>query len=168
MMRDKSFSRQLSGVARLLKIGAGDRARWEPLELAHIFQHQMEAPLLDDLRCDVSQMQAIAPLLRDVGTPIVTFKDLLLHPSPPVSLLCMLKDFAKTADKGADDPLPPAIATSLYLLAIAAAMAKRSERITSLDNEELSRSFQWILDQNWLPLEMHKVVTSAMTSLVTK
>lgn len=151
-----------SSLARLFEISDGHPVEWSESDLPDIFYHQLSASLLNDLRPDANIIQSLG-LKGDVKDepPLHTFGDLLSHPSPPLALLKLAKDFAKLADDRPDDPLPPTVATTLYLLLIAAALVRCNERITAMSNTELRSALEWLEGHPWLNESMRQLALDA-------
>src|SRR5580658_4019825 len=95
-------------LAQLFAIGRGEFIGWGESDLAKILLAQLQAPLLASLKPSASEVQSIIGKANSVD-PVLPERlgDLLAHPSPPLSLLRLAKDYAKSADSG-PDPLPPA------------------------------------------------------------
>jgi len=62
----------------------------------------------------------------------------------------LAKRFAKACRSREDGPLPNEIATVLYVLSIAAALAKCGCRITVADDQSLQYGLDWALEQPWI------------------
>ena len=69
--------------------------------------------------------------------------DLLRHPCPPLELLERLKAFAKSARRDPESHLPEDVAAALYALAVAAALVRHGQKITSMPDDALGRYFTW-------------------------
>jgi hypothetical protein len=145
-----------SRLAALLGQAADDSPRWLADDLADILAHQLRAPLLFDLqriRPTTTTHDPRAepdPLGRPDGPEIHSLGKLFGHPSPPLALLRLTKDFAKTSDAQPGSALPPEIASMLYFAAIAAALVRLGERITALDDRALGDGVRWALAQSWI------------------
>ena len=132
-----------------LGLKAGEPLR--PAELRALWRHQLGSPLQFDLsnldRGAGARLRELSAaeslLLRSLG-------DLLQHPHPPLELLRFAKDFAKAHEQSPDDLLPAEMARMLYYAAIAAAWARCGRRITTLDDVQLRRAFDWALAQPWV------------------
>jgi len=152
-------------LARLISIGKGDFVGWDEADLAAILQMQLRAPLLGTLKPTASEIQKIMEREHLPGSALPqTVRELLVHPHPPLSLLRRAKDFAKTADSG-KDPLPPLVATALYLSAIAAAFVRHSKRVTTMNDTELRGSLQWITEQAWIDPSLRTLSGDAVAKL---
>jgi hypothetical protein len=123
---------------------------WQAGELAAILRHQMNTPL----QVDLAALNGAAGRLKDeaaaAGLLLMSFGDLLEHPQPPLKLLKMMKDFAKASRISPVGAMPREIATVIYFASILVAMAKRSRRITTLDDKALRDAIRWALAQPWL------------------
>jgi hypothetical protein len=138
-------------LTQMMSAGVGDERLWAPDELGAILEHQLAAPL----ECDLSGLDnGLAEWLDEPGEagdrPLGTFGDLLRHPSPPLRLLELTKEFAKARRSHPRSPLPDEIATVLYFLSIAAAMTRCGTRITRMDDHSLEYGLKWALKQPWL------------------
>jgi hypothetical protein len=131
--------------------------------LARIFRVHLATSLLMALKPRGTQLSSIGLLASSFqGRPLETFNDLLTHPSPPIPLLRMAKEFAKRADKTTVDPLPSEIALSLYFLVLAAALLRHQSSISTLTPCELHQGFAWTHDRPWLDqANKHLIATAA-------
>ncbi len=142
------YDSDMISLTHMMDLGFEDSELWEPAELGAILEHQLAAPVLEELahldkkRADRLEMA--------VDPPSKRFADLLHHPRPPVEVLNLTKQFAKACRKCADGPLPEEIATILYFLSIAAAITKCGRRITRMDDQSLRHSLDWTLKLAWL------------------
>ena len=138
-------------LAQLMAVDGGDQGLWQPEELAAMLQHQLSAPLEFDFSyLGREATQRLELLCSAQGPPIATFGDLLHHPSPPVELLAMTKEFAKACRTRSDRLLPGEIAALLYLLSIVVARTRCGRRITKLEDDALRHSLDWALQQPWV------------------
>jgi hypothetical protein len=138
-------------VAKLFGVAADNAAGWQPHELAAIFRHQLNAPLEFDLKTvDANVETTIQTMTPRIGSPLRTFGDLFCHPHPPLELLRLAKQSAKTHRNNPQSPLPPEIPTVLYFASIVAALAKCGQRITELDDNAPREGIEWALAQPWL------------------
>ena len=120
----------------------GERV-WRPEELA--------APVHLDLgNFAPGDARRLQTLSGSQGLLLKSFSDLLHHPQPPLELLEMVKQFAKTSRSHPDSPLPREIATLLYYAAIVVAMTRCGRRITNLDDQGLKEGIGWVLSQTWV------------------
>jgi hypothetical protein len=149
-------------------MAAGDeRARlWRPDELAALFRHQLAAPILVDLG---GFDPATASRLRLLGAAhnlvLKSFLELFLHPAPPVELLALTKDFAKTNMDHPDSSLPKEVAAVLYYASISAALVRLDQRISQLSNADLERGLAWARDQRWVDPQIQQLLVQALQTL---
>jgi len=138
---------------------ADDLGSWNSPDLGPILEHQLDTPLALDLGAR-DQEADNHPDSGDVpaGAEMLTFRQLLLHPHPPVRLLHRVKQFAKGCRGRPDGPLPPEVATVLYLAAIAAARRNCQQRISALDNAAWQHGVEWALAQPWLNAEIRELL----------
>lgn len=142
------YSSDARSLSRMMDPQPGGGRLWEPDELGAILAHQLSAPL----ECDLGHLDGgLAERLQGAaGPPMRTFAELLDHPHPPVELLELTKRFAKACRSDPQGPLPDEIATVLYFLSIAAALARCGRRITKMDDSSLRYSLDWALGLPWL------------------
>jgi hypothetical protein len=142
-----------TGWARLSLLAdrtADDQELWRPEEFGAIFRHQLTAPLRTDLAGLAPQLgEKLAGLRTPAGQPVATFGDLLRHPAPPVALLELVKEFAKTSRRASRRQLPSEVASMLYYLAIGTALSRCDHRLTRLSDPALREGFRWASAQPW-------------------
>jgi hypothetical protein len=119
--------------------------------LRAFLRHHLAAPAQFDLGGlppgQAGQLQNLSAaqslVLRSLG-------ELLHHPSPPLPLLVFAKDFAKANMNHPESQLPPPVARLLYYASIAAALARRHERISRMPEAALRQGFAWAAGQTWI------------------
>jgi hypothetical protein len=160
------FKSRANELAALLAAGE-DRARlWRPEELAAIFRHQMATPVLVDLGgIDVRTATRIRMLSEAQGLLLKSFSDLFHHPSPPLELLELVKNFAKLNVDHPESGLPDEIASALYYTSIAAALVHLDKRITQLPDADLRQGLRWTKAQGWLDDATKDLLTRALDKL---
>jgi hypothetical protein len=153
-------------LAALMAQGA-ERARlWRADELGAIFRHQLSAPILVDLGGLDSGAAARLKVLSEAQQLLLkSFSDLLLHPTPPVELLRLAKDFAKVNMDHPDGSLPNEVAAVLYYACIAAALARLDERISQLKDADLERGLRWAKDQPWVDKNIQQLLVQGLDKL---
>lgn len=156
-------------LAAFLAAG-GERDRlWRPEELSAIFRHQLAAPVLVDLG---GFDPATAARLKNLGEAqnllLKSFADLFHHPVPPLELLKLTKDFAKSNMDHPDSTLPNEVASALYYTSIAAALVRLDTRITQLSDADLRRGLQWTRDQAWLDDRSKELLAQALEKISPK
>mgnify|MGYP000157574450 CR=1 FL=1 len=122
-------------------VGSADRL-FDEAALAACLQRQLDRPLMEDLGAG-----AFASGL----TPWrgATFANLLHHPEPPLPLLELTRQFAKTC-RPPHSQVPIPVGMVLYFAAIATALLRCGRRITRLDDQGIRRGLKWALAQRWL------------------
>lgn len=121
------------------------------IPLAAVFRHQLSAPVEFDLGM-VDEMLAgkLRTLCAARGLLLRSLEDLFFHPNPPVELLELAKQFAKACHEHPESPLPPDVATALYLTSIVVALVRCGRRITTLDDASLRSGIEWLISRNWI------------------
>jgi len=151
-------------LSEMLGLKPDSAPLWRPEELAAIFRHQLAAPVLVDLGgFDRTAAERLRLLTEAQGLLVKSFADLFRHPSPPVELLRLTKDFAKANRDHPEAVLPREIANALYYASIAAALLRCGERITRLTNEELRQGLAWAAVQPWVDAEVKELLVEAVT-----
>ncbi len=154
------------GLASVLAMEADGPRVWRPEELEAVFRHQMAAPVSVDLgNLDPGVSGKLKTLTDASGLLLKSFRDLFQHPAPPVELLRVVKEFAKLHRDQPKGFLPADVASVLYYLSIAAAMARWGERISALSDEALQRGFAWARSQNWIDEPARDLLGSAIGKL---
>jgi hypothetical protein len=149
-------------------MAAGDeRARlWRADELGAIFRHQLSVPILVDLGgFDPATAGRLKTLSNAQSLLLKSFLELFLHPVPPVELLTLTKEFAKTNMDHPDSILPKEVAAVLYYTSIAAGLVRLDQRISQLNDAELRRGFNWTKDQRWVDPPIQQLLAQALQKL---
>ncbi|MCC5830625.1 MAG: hypothetical protein JJU36_14355 [Phycisphaeraceae bacterium] len=139
---------------------------WRDHELGAILRHQLDSPVGFDL---TELSDGMADRLRTVaqaqGLALRTFADLLFHPSPPVELLILTKDFAKGHLLRRGSPLPRQVVVLLYYAGIVAAMLRCERRISELSDEQLRAGLKKLVEMPWIEPRLRELLTSGMAAL---
>ena len=139
---------------------------WQTDELAAIFRHQLSAPVVVDLGGFDPGTAAKLKVLADAqGLLLKSFGELLRHPSPPLELLELTKEFAKLNMDHSESSLPSEIAAALYYLSIAAALVRLETRISQLKDADLRRGMVWTSEQSWIDADARTLLAQAMQKL---
>ncbi len=149
-------------LAELLAQTASPARPWRPEELGALLRHQLTAPVelsLDNLPPDLARQ--LKGLSDAEGLLLKSYADLFTHPRPPLTLLRLVKEFAKAAQAAPSGPLPPEVARVLYYASIAAAVARWNERLTTLDDTALRRGFAWVREQPWVDAGTRELLRQA-------
>ncbi|MGA2662405.1 MAG: hypothetical protein ABSH34_33410 [Verrucomicrobiota bacterium] len=167
---DSAVALSLSGpepLAALLATGELPAGLWRQEEMAAIFRHQMAAPLAVDLGgLAPPAARRLEALAAAQGAPAQSFADLLRHQSPPLELLEMVKDFAKTNADHPENGLPKEIAAVLYYACIAAALLRLKARISKLSDADLGRGLRWAAEQPWPDEETKQLLARALAGIM--
>lgn len=155
-----------SRLATLLEIGLGRFVGWNENDWAEILRHQLASPLLSELKPDAGRIRFLGIDAGSLcGFQLKTFADLLKHPKPPLPLLRLAKDFAKSADGRSGGPLPPEVAQALYVALIAIAIVRHGERITTMNDATLCRNLNWAIGSEWMDGSIRQIATEALATL---
>jgi hypothetical protein len=163
-MRDLSQTSP-EGLSRLLHLDESSEERWQQEEVAEILRHQLAAALEFDLG---SAGPTIAESVRRLSGSdehrVVSFADLLRHPSPPLELLDYAKQFFKPGPDGLHPSLPIEVATVLYYAVIATGI-RCGRRVSSLDDGAMRQGFAWAIRQPWLAVDLVPVFREGLERL---
>ena len=149
-------------------LAAGEeRARlWQPEELGAIFRHQMSAPILVDLGgLEPAAAARLKTLTQAQSLLLTSFQDLFVHPVPPIELLTLTKDFAKSNMDQPDSSLPNEVAAVLYYVSIATAWVRLDKRISQLGDAELKRGLEWAKGKPWVEPQIQVLLDEALQKL---
>lgn len=151
-LADRSPSHPRSEELAQLPIGHSPAAVSASLRRALMPNHP-ELALQEGLLLELcEQVPALWATLGE-GAPNVphTIGDLLSHPHPASPWLVHLKDRAKAASADPQDVLPPSTATWIYYVAIAAALVRCGQLISSTAPRDLLRGLNWAAERTWTP-----------------
>ena len=138
-------------LAALLALATPKAEPWAPEELKAIFEYQMSQP---------------PPGAADVGRAACKcFLQLLRHPQPPLALLKLSKEFAKTSRADPVYALPERVLASIYYLSIAAALVRCQARISSLSNPQLAQGFARVAAEPWMNAEFKELLREALQAV---
>jgi hypothetical protein len=154
--------RLLEGLLALAE--GGGEAGWSDDELASIWRHQLTAPLAFDLG-ELSADAGAAAIGLCAPLAINGLADLVAHPSPPLELLRMLKDFARSKRTGGQALFPSAVAVSLYYAAIALALVRLDCRLSRMEDSSLRAGLEWMRQQAWLDGPTRDLAAAAVGNL---
>jgi hypothetical protein len=152
-------------IARLFALEEAEVAPWSKRDLADVLRHQLKAPIRLGI-VETGPELGEAPAKETVDWSVLnTFEKVLHHPHPPVSLLCMIKEFAKAHLDASGCRLPAQVAAVVYLASIASALVHCHERISQSDNQALERAFVWAIDQGWVDENLKGVLRAGFACL---
>lgn len=153
-------------LARVLQLYDEPQRKYSETELRDIFQYQMVQPVTADLSELGPLVAGQVRLLADSQRLLLkSFADLLNHPSPPLELLVLTKDFAKANREAAGSFLPKDVATVLYYAAIAVALVRCYKRITELKSDQLAQGLTWAVRRPWIDAPTREIFDRALKSL---
>jgi hypothetical protein len=143
-----------------------DAPLWSDQELADVLKHQLAAPVVFELsRLEHTDAADLQQILDTAQPPINSFADLLSHPAPPLELLRLTKNFAKAATLDQESPVPNPVAMTLYYAAIAAALVRHRQRLSTMDDAVLSDGLRWVLSQSWVDGQVRMLLDAAQALL---
>lgn len=149
MLSDSIHETAPHQLAELFRPGCALPTGWSADELAQIIRHQMTVPVGLELRPGAAGSERHDEPQGGDPHGRLSFQEFLAHPLPSLLLLREVKDYAKAARNDPRGALPVEIATVLYFACIAAALLRHRERLTSLDDSQLSRGLQWLAALPW-------------------
>jgi hypothetical protein len=160
------FKSRAKELAALMATGEERAKLWRPDELAAMLRHQMSAPMLVDLGSfDARTATKLRTLSEAQGLLLKSFSDLFHHPAPPIELLELVKNFAKSNLDHPESGLPGEIASALYYTSIASALVHLDSRISQLPDSDLRRGLHWTEEQAWLDEKTKGLLAQALKKL---
>jgi hypothetical protein len=160
------FKSPPKSLAAFMAAGDEHARLWRTEELGAIFRHQLAAPILVDLGGFDPATAGRLKILGDAQNLLLkSFLDLFLHPVPPVELLTLTKEFAKSNMDHPDSSLPKEVAAELYYASIAAAFVRLDRRISQLSDTELEKGFKWAKDQRWASPPIQDLLAHALNKV---
>ena len=155
-------------LVRLLAVAGGSAGDWRPEEFREILRHQLVAPIWLDVPRFAqfpADRTAGASVADPAGEGIRSFDDLFHHPAPPIRLLRLTKDFAKSNWNHPGSTLPGEIAALLYYESILAAWLHAKVHISQLSDEDLRAGSEWVLQQTWVDDRTRELFLEGLVSL---
>jgi hypothetical protein len=148
---DSNWGEWAEHLDRLLKQTIShELSGWLPEDLVPMYQHQLQAPLREELLEYLADAQAV---LNEVDDPMPpTFGVLFEMEQPPLALLRLVKDYAKLLRSQAREmEYPEELATLLYFTTIAVAAVRCNESLSTLSADKLRAGFAWAQKQAYCP-----------------
>jgi len=144
----------------------GAEGVWSESEMSDLWQHQMQAKLVDDLGSgDPVGGVIVARLGESVAPSIHTFIELFQHNSPPAELLRRVKDFAKHEAMGSSASLPRSISSGLYHTAILVAKVRSDASVSMLPDAKLTDAVRWLISRMWVDESMRSTLITLLAQL---
>lgn len=138
-------------LAQFLEVEDVPRRLWSPDELGAILRHQLATSVQLDLESLGSSFRTRLHALPAVEKPgPLTFAELFHLPAPPLDLLNLVKQFAKSSRVRGESVLPAEIATVIYLTSIVVARIRIGRRISEQSDESLLYGIHWVTEQPWV------------------
>ena len=159
-----SYARFFELVETVEKERPSDGAEVDPVTLAEALRSRLFAPLLFD-GLEPGILDHVHKAESNSGRPITTLAELFTHPQPPVELLNLTKQFARSCLCSADGLVPRQVAYLLYYASIAAALVHHKKPITTLDQDELRNGLRWAAEQAWCDEAIRLVLGDGLLSL---
>jgi len=138
---------------------------WKPDDLAAILRHQLSLRPETDFDTYVFQGTPRRQVDTARSAGFDTYLALFQAKQPPIDVLRRVKDCAKSAVRDPNAPLPDDVATVIYFVAIAVALAAHGQRITRLADDGLRWGFQWSLKQAWLADSLRPLLARGLAAL---
>jgi len=153
-------------LADMFRLACAPARVWQTDELGAILRHQLSAPVQFDLQSmDRTLADRLSRVCESHGLLLKSFADLLFHPSPPLELLELTKQFAKACRNHPDSPLPHDVAMVLYLASIVTAMLRCGRRITNMNDQALCDSLEWAIRKPWLDERLRSLLNQGLDHL---
>src|SRR5262249_51974333 len=135
-------------------------------ELGAILRHQLASSVQLDLETLGSPFWSRLHALPPAQQPgKLTFGELFQRADPPLGLLSLVKQFAKSSRVRGESVLPAEIATVIYLTSIVVARLRCGRRITEQSDESLLIGIQWVLAQPWVDEKTYTLFREAQRHL---
>jgi len=151
-------------LAQFLAVDDVPRRLWSDGELGAILHHQLATAVHIDLEsADAAIRVRLEALPLDQQPKSRSYEEVFQLPAPPVELLNLIKQFAKSSRIRGENVLPPEIATVIYLASIVAARLRIGARISEQSDESLLHGIQWVLDQPWVDEKTRMLFLQAKT-----
>jgi len=149
--------------AEIMELNIEPRRVWQGHELADILSHQLAVPL--ELEMGHRTLGVVEPTSPPDRLHLMTFADVLHNSDPLLQLLRLIKEFAKGHLADSHSLLPKEIASILYFTAIAAALVRNGQRITSRPDQVIAEGIRWTLSLSWIDERTRAVLQEAADKL---
>lgn len=136
-------------LSRVIGVDDSEPEKWSDADLCAMLRHQLAAPLAFEF--GAKYRRALRMPNHPPAGGITTFRDLFDHPTPPLWLLQMAKEFFKKQAGGDSDRRPEQkVCYLLYLESILIAKLRAGASITKMSDDDLVRGIEWVAAQTWV------------------
>lgn len=157
----------LERLKRLLELP--ESPVWAPSDFRQILAHQLQSSAREELEIwakdehiDATRWSSTLDGLNG------SLREVLLRSDPPVAVLRLIKEFAKShRSREVESHLPREVASVIYYAAISAALLRTNERITDLGTTALCQGLDWVLRQEWIDDALRPLFLQAAQRLGT-
>lgn len=160
---DDAIRAALDSPAATAALLASHSPDWNDDDLAVMWRHQLQLPVLGQIDMSEDLMQQTFSPLGGGDPSEWSLGELLLHGCPPVAWLEGVELTAKRMAR--EGILPRPITSLLYLAAVASALARRDKRTTRSSDEVLRLGFFASLAAAWLDEPTRALLLSANAKL---
>jgi len=151
-------------LAQFLAVDDVPRRLWSDNELGAILRHQLSTSVQIDLESAGAVFHSrLTALPVDQRPGNLTYEEVFRLTAPPLELLNLLKQLAKSSRVRGESVLPPEIATVIYLTSIVVARLRLGIRISEQSDESLLHGIQWVIDQPWVDEKTRALFREAKT-----
>lgn len=134
--------------SRIFKAASSPGPGWQSTDFRAIWCHHLSTPF---------------PTTDVAGA--MTPAGLLEHPSPPMTALVSLKQFAKLNYRHQASVFHPQLTQALYFLSLAIAEAKLGVSFSSQSKEQLREGFLWLAALDWIDARSRQVALDALRAI---
>lgn len=160
-----TYGAKPEGLERLLGLGIGTdrRAEAAPDKVTANLLHARLAGTLPLTKKMVEDLPAIIGHLREELLPLAgkPLGDLLLDQETSLKVIKSIKDYGKQMAQHERSSAEHAVSITIYFAAIASALLFHGKKITTHSYDELSDSFQILIDKRWMTTELARHLAKA-------
>lgn len=160
--RDEVMESKAPTVARLMKQTWETSRSFSTDDLRSLLASCLDRPLVWE---NLPKMPGPVASITQIPPHEITLRELLARDKPPLPWIKSAKDYAKACLLNPESSVPPEVATVLYFLCIAVALARHKSRISSLSHEALSQGFAWAAAFEWLDADTRRWLHEGRRSL---
>ena len=145
-------------LAEMLAVESSPLMPWRADELGLIFEHQLKAPVVDDLEV---LSPPFAERLRAIGKAekhsFGSFGELFQEPGVSLEVLSILQEFTEAQLAQPDSLMPPEFAKVLRLACAVQAWRLHGQLLATLTPQSLLDGLNWAIGLPWLARPMREM-----------
>jgi hypothetical protein len=164
---ESTYGLKPKGLARLLSVGAEGLPPTTNPSVDRMIAELLQDILSRELPLVFKIPDSLPPILCQSYQEVLAvaghaLRDLLLSPETNLTLIAVIKNYAKELVRDSDSQTKTAAAIAVYYAAIANALLFREQKITQFSYQELGEAYAELEEKPWVPTELKELYRKAL------